>query len=228
MFQWYKYCFCNFCTLEGRASRAQYWSFTILNIIIYAIFAVLSRFTDVSAPSDGPEASFMPQDPVLAIVFGSIYFIFSLAIILPAISVTVRRLHDRDHNGLWVIAQFIPILNFVVFIFLLLPSQPRPNRYGIRAPQSPNDCVPVVPYNPYGCYNDAASNFSTQNMNTNMSNQKKSLSESVLDSIQAEETPMADSQAGISQPKTTNSETHRPTRAEESSLVAKLKKMSQS
>lgn len=232
MFQWYAYCFKNFFNFNGRASRSEYWSFTLINIIVYTIFGFLSRWTDTPVPGDVNKVPFVPEDPDLAIIFGSLYFVFSLAIIIPTIAVTVRRLHDRDHSGLWVVAQFIPLLNLVVLIFVLLPSLPYPNKYGSRAPASPSDIVPPVAYNPYGYSpinqipSSAQENVQEKAMTKVNVDPNQVATGSLMDEIMKEETPNADTQAGIEPVVSSKSDTHRAMGAKESSLVAKLKKLS--
>ncbi len=134
-FQWYRYCFSKYFTFQGRASRTEYWSFTIINLLILWAFWFISKLVDIpeDAMSDGIPV--FPKDPILALIFGSLYLTFCIAIFFPSLTVTVRRLHDRNHSGFWVIAQLIPLLNLVVLLMLLLPSSPYPNYYGLRAPR---------------------------------------------------------------------------------------------
>ena len=52
------------------------------------------------------------------------YYIFALALMLPTISAGVRRLHDTNHNGWWLL---VPIYNIVL---LCMPSDEGVNEYG--------------------------------------------------------------------------------------------------
>lgn len=151
-FQWYRYCFSKYFTFQGRASRTEYWSFTIINLLILWAFWFISKLVDIpeDAMSDGIPV--FPKDPILALIFGSLYLIFCIAIFFPSLAVTVRRLHDRNHSGFWVIAQLIPLLNLVVLLMLLLPSSPYPNYYGLRAPRFPGEKVPEAGADIYGPY----------------------------------------------------------------------------
>ena len=55
----------------------------------------------------------------------------SLALLLPNLSVAIRRLHDTDHSGWWVLIGLIPIVGFIVLlIFYLRQSDPGENQYG--------------------------------------------------------------------------------------------------
>ena len=42
-FQWYRYCFSKYFTFQGRASRTEYWSFTIINLLILWAFWFISK-----------------------------------------------------------------------------------------------------------------------------------------------------------------------------------------
>lgn len=141
-FQWYRYCFSKYFTFQGRASRTEYWSFTIINLLILWVFWFISKLVDIPEEAMSEGIPVFPKDPVLALIFGSLYLIFCIAIFFPSLAVTVRRLHDRNHSGFWVIAQLIPLLNLVVLLMLLLPSSPYPNYYGLRAPRFPGEKIP--------------------------------------------------------------------------------------
>lgn len=96
---------------NGRATRKEYWTF----VLAYIIVAFLIGFI---------EGILFDDDAYILID------IFILATFLPSLALTARRLHDSGRSGLWIIGSFIPLLNFVVFIFTLLGSNPGPNQYG--------------------------------------------------------------------------------------------------
>ncbi len=146
MFKWYTYCLKNFFTFKGRASRGQYWSFTLINIIIPVIvFIFLMTVDQVERSEDlalhDPVAASGMMD--LAIVILSIFAVYCVVVLIPSIAVTVRRLHDRNHSGWWVFWSWIlPFLVIPIFFFLVLGSREEPNSYGLRAPKHPKDVVP--------------------------------------------------------------------------------------
>lgn len=223
-FEWYRYCFGKYFTFKGRASRTEYWSFTVINMVILWGFWLISRFVDPQTAADASGAEILPQDPILSLIFGTLYLFFCCAIFFPSLSVTVRRLHDRNHNGFWVIGQLIPILNLVVLLFLLLPSSPYANYYGLRAPRSPQDKVPDFNGNIYGQYgNPIIQPTQTEEVNTMAQNQEstqKPATGSLMDEILKGNTS-AD-EKGQTKPL---DEKHRPMQAEESDLVARLNKL---
>ena len=67
-FQWYRYCFSKYFTFQGRASRTEYWSFTIINLLILWAFWFISKLVDIpeDAMSDGIPV--FPKDPILALL----------------------------------------------------------------------------------------------------------------------------------------------------------------
>lgn len=79
---------------------------------------------------------------------GPVFWIWFLISLYPTICQQVRRLHDADHSGVWVILEamlyivspFVPetwplslIVGLVVFVFLLRPGDEGANRYGVRS-----------------------------------------------------------------------------------------------
>ena len=86
----------------GRARRKEYWMFCLFNLIIAIALNVVARIIHL---------------PIL----GTLY---SLAVLLPAIAVGVRRMHDTDHSGWWLL---LPIVNL---IFAITDGQPGDNRFG--------------------------------------------------------------------------------------------------
>ncbi len=60
-------------------------------------------------------------------------WVVGLALGVLGVSLVVRRLHDKGKSGwLWLVS-FIPVANLILFIYLLLPADPSPNKYGVRA-----------------------------------------------------------------------------------------------
>ncbi len=57
--------------------------------------------------------------------------IYGLAVLLPGIAVGIRRLHDTDKSGWWLLIGLIPLVGIIVLIvFFATDGQPGPNRYG--------------------------------------------------------------------------------------------------
>jgi uncharacterized membrane protein YhaH (DUF805 family) len=99
----------NYVGFQGRARRAEFWQFTLVSVVISIVLDAI-----------GAAAKF----PLLGSLYG-------LAVLLPTLAVTVRRLHDTDRSGWWVLLDIIPIVGWiVVLVFLCLDSTPGANKYG--------------------------------------------------------------------------------------------------
>jgi uncharacterized membrane protein YhaH (DUF805 family) len=107
---WYLEVLKKYAEFKGRARRKEYWMFFLINLII----AVVIAFVEGMFGSPG--------------IIGMLY---SLAVLLPAIGVTVRRLHDTDRTGWWILVFLIPLIGWIVLlVFMVLDSQPGDNEYG--------------------------------------------------------------------------------------------------
>jgi len=123
---------------KGRSRRMEYWSFALLNFVVYAALVGL-------AIALGAPLMEMQTNPAAAEGFGGVAGIFlvllglyALAVLIPSIAVVIRRLHDRDMSGWWflgyIVASLIPIINFIagiaLLVFMFLPGTAGPNRFG--------------------------------------------------------------------------------------------------
>lgn len=110
-------------TISGRASRAEYWWFTLfmylVYIVIYTLLAVMMIYLYLGSGA---------QMFAALLVIG-LMGIISILLIVPSICVTVRRLHDIGRSGWWILLSFVPIVRFVILVFTLMPSQPTANEY---------------------------------------------------------------------------------------------------
>jgi uncharacterized membrane protein YhaH (DUF805 family) len=115
---------------SGRASRREYWTFTLINMVIVwsliLLHVTLSAATSEAVPNTVHDATV--SAPTLLMV---LLIMFALLSFLPSLAVTVRRLHDTGHTGWWVLfGTLLIVLVIVVLIFCLLPSQSASNEYG--------------------------------------------------------------------------------------------------
>ncbi|MET8148748.1 DUF805 domain-containing protein [Actinoplanes sp. NPDC049668] len=109
-------CFRRYAAFAGRARRAEYWWFTLINGIIFAALVGVGIFVEDSGESS----------PAL----GRLILVFFFAGLLPTLAVTCRRLHDAGLSGWWQLLGFIPLGSLVVLIMTVLDSDPGVNRYG--------------------------------------------------------------------------------------------------
>jgi uncharacterized membrane protein YhaH (DUF805 family) len=116
--------FSKYVTFSGRAPRSEFWwwiLFTfIANLVLGAIDIALFGHTVVEAGSISAYTNFSP-----------LAGIFSLVVLLPSISVAVRRLHDTDHSGWWWWLALIPLVGIIVLIvWWATRGTLGPNRFG--------------------------------------------------------------------------------------------------
>jgi uncharacterized membrane protein YhaH (DUF805 family) len=102
--------FDHYAKFDGRASRPAFWWWFLFGLLV------------------GIGASII--DAIIG-SFGVVSGLAALALLLPNLSVAIRRLHDTDHTGWWVLIGLIPIIGFIVLlIFYLRQSDPGVNQYG--------------------------------------------------------------------------------------------------
>jgi uncharacterized membrane protein YhaH (DUF805 family) len=104
----------NYANFSGRARRKEYWLFTLYNIIIYVALVIL-----------GAMVGFLPGGAEG--VFGAFYMV---GVLIPALAVSVRRLHDTGRSGWWFLLNFVPFGAIVVLVFLVQDSNPASNKFG--------------------------------------------------------------------------------------------------
>jgi uncharacterized membrane protein YhaH (DUF805 family) len=66
----------------------------------------------------------------IAHILGALYFIYALAVLIPTIAISIRRLHDIGKSGWFYLLVFVPIISLVLIYFFVLDSQPGENQYG--------------------------------------------------------------------------------------------------
>ena len=110
-------------TFSGRAGATEYWWFVLFGAIVFGLASLLDH------AAFGRDALF--------------WAICTLVFLMPYVAVAVRRLHDINRSGWWLLLVFVPLGNIVLWIWFCLPSTPGPNRFGPR----PTPLVNVAPSN---------------------------------------------------------------------------------
>ena len=112
---------------SGRSRRKEYWMFLLLFVIVYAIgFGLMFSGGYSMNPATGAS-----QPGGTFYIGGGILGIFVLGSLIPAIAVQVRRFHDQDKSGWFVLLNFIPYIGgLVVLVFMCLEGTRGPNRFG--------------------------------------------------------------------------------------------------
>jgi uncharacterized membrane protein YhaH (DUF805 family) len=105
-----------YAVFSGRSRRKEYWYFVLFVVIISIVLSIIDGLFGTYHRSTGA---------------GLLSSIFSLAVLIPSIAVSVRRLHDIDRTGWWVLISLVPLVGWIVLlVFHVQDSTPGTNRYG--------------------------------------------------------------------------------------------------
>ncbi len=119
-----KTCFNKYIDFSGRAPRSEYWWFAVFLIVGNAIAGWLD--TAIFGTS-----TMMAGDMAFEYSMGVIGGLFYLATLLPGLAVAVRRLHDLDKSGWWVLIVMIPFIGFIILlVWFASKGTPGDNRFG--------------------------------------------------------------------------------------------------
>lgn len=125
---------------SGRSRRKEYWMFTLLGFIVVIVTVGLmfaGGAESIMAATENPDAVASPPGALFWIGAG-LLGIFGLGSIIPSIAVAVRRFHDRDMTGWWVlifaVLGALPYIGWIAtianIVIMALPGTPGPNRFG--------------------------------------------------------------------------------------------------
>ena len=145
--------FRNYVNFNGRAQRSEFWWFALFSFIVSVILGIIATAL-----------------PVLTFL----EWVYSLAVLLPSLAVTVRRLHDTDRTAWWLLLYLIPVLGWIALLIMCaLPGTGGPNRYGPNPLQSqqgigaygygyPAPGHPYAPPHPTGSYSESRYDTASQ------------------------------------------------------------------
>ena len=105
----------------GRTSRKEYWMFILFNFLISGIAILIDNLIGTTIQTDYGDT----------LPYGYIYMLYVLALIIPSIAVSVRRLHDVGKSGWFMLLALIPVIGSIWFIVLILSNSNQwDNKYG--------------------------------------------------------------------------------------------------
>jgi uncharacterized membrane protein YhaH (DUF805 family) len=107
---WYLDVLKKYTVFTGRARRTEYWMFALFNVIAYALIGIIESVAGIP---------------------GVLTTLYSLAVLLPNIGVGIRRLHDTNRSGWWLLISLVPCVGFIVLIvFFVQEGTPGDNQFG--------------------------------------------------------------------------------------------------
>jgi uncharacterized membrane protein YhaH (DUF805 family) len=101
--------FSHYVTFSGRAQRSALWYF----VLFFVIVSIVTNFIDAALGT-----------------YGIVGLLVSLALLLPYLSVWIRRLHDLDRTGWWVLIAFTGIGTILLIVWFCMKGTTGPNRFG--------------------------------------------------------------------------------------------------
>lgn len=103
-------CFKKYGTIQGRASRSEYWYF----VLFYSILFTITIFLSIASET-------------LGLILNTLV---GLGFLIPLITAGVRRLHDIDKSGWFMLLSLIPLINFVLLYFFVKKGTEGTNKFG--------------------------------------------------------------------------------------------------
>ena len=114
----------NYINFSGRARRKEYWMFYLFNIIFTIIAMIIDNVL-------GLDFTFGSGPYTVDAGYGWIYLLYNFAIFLPALSVTIRRLHDVGKSGWFGLIAIIPLIGAIwLLILMCTDGNSEENAYG--------------------------------------------------------------------------------------------------
>jgi uncharacterized membrane protein YhaH (DUF805 family) len=112
--QWYLAVLKNYAGFSGRARRQEFWMFVLVNFVISVVLSILDAI--IGTQTSG---------------VGLLSGIYALAVLIPSIAVAIRRLHDTDRSGWWILIGLVPCVGFIILIvFYAMEGVRGDNQYG--------------------------------------------------------------------------------------------------
>ena len=103
--EWFLVALRKYATFSGRARRKEYWHYVLFYVLIYVALLIVDAVTGTFS-----------MESELGFFSG----VFALGTLLPSMAVAVRRLHDTDRSGWWLLLGVIPLVGAVVLLYFTI------------------------------------------------------------------------------------------------------------
>lgn len=124
MFDFYFEFWKNIFNIRGTISRKDYWLTVLINAVgFFVVMFIAGLLTSVLVHI---------SEEVAGVVFGIIYIGLLVALIIGALTMTIRRLHDANFSGKFALMGFVPILYLALLVMVCLPSVYENNVHRIK------------------------------------------------------------------------------------------------
>jgi uncharacterized membrane protein YhaH (DUF805 family) len=112
---------------SGRSRRMEYWMFQLFMFLVYIAMVVLMMVVGAGGLMTGDPTAAVAAGGA-ALVIGGLYILFALAMFIPSLAVSVRRLHDTNRSGWWILA---PISGYVIMLIGAAMAAASPDNPGV-------------------------------------------------------------------------------------------------
>ena len=134
MLEWMLMPYRRYADFSGRSQRKEYWMFTLFSVLVATVLVVLMIAGGFNFFAEAEDM----QPNVLGYIAVAVLAVFGLGSFIPSLAVAVRRFHDRDMSGWWVlgfgILSNIPLIGWIAsianLVIMALPGTPGANRFG--------------------------------------------------------------------------------------------------
>lgn len=118
-----KVVFENYVNFNGRARRSEFWYYVLANILIAIIIGFIEGMLGLG--------NYTTSSNSFEFSGGVISNLYSLAVLLPGLAVSVRRLHDTNKSGWYILFGLIPLIGAIILIvFMATNGDEGSNQYG--------------------------------------------------------------------------------------------------
>ena len=126
---WYLKVLRQYFDFSGRARRKEYWMFFLFNLLVSIVLAISDAMLGTLDTETG---------------WGLLGALYAIAVLIPGLAVSVRRLHDRDKSGWWLLLAFIPLIGgIVLLVWFVMEGDGGSNRFG-SDPKTEEGGTPVM------------------------------------------------------------------------------------
>jgi uncharacterized membrane protein YhaH (DUF805 family) len=102
---------------SGRSRRKEFWMFELGMLIAFVVLMTVEGMLGINTMVGG--------------VYGPLTTLLGLGLLVPSIAVAIRRLHDTDRSGWWLLLSFVPLVGALVLLFFYVSDGTSgPNRFG--------------------------------------------------------------------------------------------------
>jgi uncharacterized membrane protein YhaH (DUF805 family) len=113
---------------SGRSRRMEYWMFQLFMLLVYVALMVLMMVLGGGALMAGGDPNAMMAAGGAAMIVFALYGLFALAMFIPSLAVSVRRLHDTNRSGWWILA---PLSGYVILLIGTVMAAGNPDNPGL-------------------------------------------------------------------------------------------------